>query len=98
MLEGLRAINLVNLSPKKIVLLRLEGVHPPFIEEGDVFTGERERVRMLRNLIAHADEEWIMVGGYNTIDVTVECQVHVGGCGGFFRKGGHRYLQNTVGM
>ena len=39
-----------------------------------------------------------MVGAYNTIDVTVECEVHVGGCGGFFRKDGYWYLQNTVGV
>ena len=59
----------------------------PFIDEGDGFTGERERVRMLLDLVAHADEDWIMVGAHNTVDVTVECQVHVGGCGIFFRKG-----------
>ena len=58
-----------------------------FIEEGDGFTGERERVRMLRNLVAHVDEESIMVGAYNTIDVTIECQVHVVGCVVFFKKG-----------
>ena len=40
----------------------MEGVHPLFIDKGDGFIGERERVRMLRNLVAHADEEWIMVG------------------------------------
>ena len=39
----------------------------------------------------------MMVGAHNTIDVTVECQVHMGGCVGFFRKGGCRYLQNTEG-
>ena len=53
---------------------------------------------MLRSLDAHADEEWIMVGTHNTVDVAIECQVHVGGYGGFFRKGGHWYLQNTVGV
>ena len=26
-------------------------------------------------------------GAHNTVDVTVECQVHVGGCVVFFRKG-----------
>ena len=65
----------------------------PFIEEGDGFTGERERVQMLRSLDAHTDEEWIMVGAHNTVDVAIECQVHVEGCGGFFRKGGRRCLQ-----
>ena len=39
-----------------------------------------------------------MVGAHNTVDVVVERQVHVGGCGGFLRKGGHRYLQNTIGV
>ena len=38
----------------------------------------------------------MMVGAHNTIDVTVECQVYMGGCVGFFRKGGCRYLQNTI--
>ena len=87
----------MNLSLKKKRPL-VGGCASPFIEEGGGFTGERERVRMLRSLDAHIDEEWIMVGGHNTVDVAVECQVHVGGCGGFFRKGGHRYLQNTVGV
>ena len=35
----------------------------------------------------------MMVGAHNTVDVTVECQVHMGGCVGFFRKGGCWYLQ-----
>ena len=63
------------------------GSAPPFIDENDGFTGERERVRMLLILVAHTDEDWIMVGAHNTIDVTVECQVHVGGCIVFFWKG-----------
>ena len=29
----------------------------PFIDEGDGFTGERERVWMLLSLVAHADED-----------------------------------------
>ena len=63
-----------------------ESVRPPgggsaslFIDEGDGFIGERERVRMLLSLVARADEDLIMVGAHNTIYVTVECQVHVGG-------------------
>ena len=59
----------------------------PFIDEGDVLTSERERVRMLLSLVAHADGCKIMVGAHNTIDVTVECQVHVEGYVVFFRKG-----------
>ena len=39
-----------------------------------------------------------MVGAHKTVDITVECQVHMKGCVGFFRKGGRRYLQNTIGM
>ena len=61
------------------------GSASPFIDEGDGFTGEW--VRMLLSLVPHADEDWIMVGAHNTVDVTVECQVHVGGCVVFFRKG-----------
>ena len=38
------------------------GSTSPFIDEGDDFTGERERVRMFLSLVAHADEDWIMVG------------------------------------
>ena len=38
------------------------GSASPFIDEGDGFTGERERVQMLLSLVAHADEDWIMVG------------------------------------
>ena len=63
------------------------GSASPFIDEGDGFTGERERVRMFLSLAAHADEDWIMVGAHNAVDVTVEYQVHVGGCVVFFRKG-----------
>ena len=63
------------------------GSASPFIDKGDGFTSERERVRMLLSFVAHADEDWIMVGAHNTVDVTVECQVHVGGYVVFFRKG-----------
>ena len=63
------------------------GSASPFIDEGGGFTGERERVRLLLSLVAHADLDRIMVGTCNTVDVTVECQVHVGGCDVFLRKG-----------
>ena len=63
------------------------GSASPFIDERDGFIGERERVRMLLSLVAHANEDWIMVGAHNTVDVTIECQVHVGGYVVFFRKG-----------
>ena len=49
------------------------GSASPFIDKGGGFTGERERVQMLQSLDAHVDEEWIMVGAHNTIDVAVEC-------------------------
>ena len=39
-----------------------------------------------------------MVGAHNTVDVAVECRVHMGDCVGFFRKGGCWYLQNTIDM
>ena len=64
----------------------------PFIDEGDGLTSERERVRMLLSLVAHAGGYKIIVGAYNTVDVTVECQMHVGSCVIFFRYGRHRYL------
>ena len=37
-----------------------------FIDEGDDFTSERERVRMLLSLVAHTDGYKMMVGVYNT--------------------------------
>ena len=65
----------------------------PFIDEGDGLTGERERVRMLLSLVAHADGYKIMVGTYNTVDVTVDCQMHMGGYVAFFRNDRCWYLQ-----
>ena len=47
----------------------------PFIDEGDGLTSERERVRMLLNLVAHASRYRMMVGTHNTVG----CQMHVGG-------------------
>ena len=80
-------MNLKELSLNQSVRPPVGGSASPFIDEGDGFTGERERVRMLLSLVAHANEDWIMVGAHNTVDVTVECQVHVGGYVVFFRKG-----------
>ena len=37
--------------------LLVGGSASPFIDEGDGFTGERERVWMLLSLVAHADED-----------------------------------------
>ena len=65
----------------------------PFIDKGDEFTSERVRVCMLPSLVAHAGGYKIIVGTYNTVDVTVECQMHTGGRAAFFRDGRRRYLQ-----
>ena len=51
---------------------------------------------MLLSFVAHAGGYKIMVGAYNTVDVTVECRMHVGGHVAFFRNGRCRHLQNTV--
>ena len=37
--------------------LLVGGSASPFIDEGDGFTGERKRVRMLLSLVAHGDED-----------------------------------------
>ena len=60
----------------------------PFIDEGDGLTNERERVRMLLNLVAHAGRFRMMVGAHNTIG----CQMHVRGCIVLFEYGKCRYL------
>ena len=65
----------------------------PFIDKGDGFTSERVRVCMLPSLVAHVGEYKIIVGAYNTVDVTVGCQMHTGGRAAFFRDDGRRYLQ-----
>ena len=80
-------IDLMNLSQSKLIYL-LEKSASPFIDEGDGLTSEREGVRLLLNLAAHAGGYKTMVGAHNT----VECQMHVGGCVVFFRYGKCRYL------
>ena len=60
----------------------------PFIDEEDGLTGERERVRMLLSLVAHADGYRMMVGAHNTIG----CQMHVEGYVVFFGYGERRCL------
>ena len=47
----------------------------PFIDEGDGLTSERERVRMLLSLVAHAGGYRRMVGVHNNIG----CRLYVGG-------------------
>ena len=39
---------------------------------------------MLLSFVAHVDGYKIMVGAHNIVDVTVECQMHMGGCVAFF--------------
>ena len=43
------------------------GSASPFIDDGDGFTGERERVRMFFSLVAHADGYKIIVGAYKLL-------------------------------
>ena len=51
---------------------------------------------MLLGFVAHAGGCKIMVGAHNTVDVTVERQMHMGGRVAFLGDGRCRYLQNTV--
>ena len=53
----------------------------PFIDEGDGLTSERERVRMLLSLVAHASEYRRMVDAHNTIG----CRLYMGGYVVLFR-------------
>ena len=39
----------------------------PFIDKGDGFISERERVRMLLSLVAHASRYKVMVGTHNIV-------------------------------
>ena len=68
------------------------GSTSPFIDEGDGLTNEREIVRMLLSLVAHVDGYRMIVGAHNTVDVTIECQIHVGVYVVLFGYGGYRYL------
>ena len=55
----------MNLNLKKPTWVHLPvfgGSTSPFIEEGDGFTRERERVRTFLSLVAHADGDGTMVG------------------------------------
>ena len=49
-------MNLKELSLNQLVLF-VGGSASPFIDEGDGFTGERDRVQMFLSLVAHADED-----------------------------------------
>ena len=68
------------------------GSASPFIDEGDGFTSERGRVRMLLSLVTHADGYKIMVGAHTLLMLLFECQMHVGGGVVFFGYGRRRYL------
>ena len=80
-------IDLINLNDLNRPIIGRESASP-FIDEGDSLTSERERVRMLLSLVAHAGGYRMMVGVHNT----VECQMHVGGCVVFFGYGRRRRL------
>ena len=56
MLERLPVIDLVNLNLKNNCPPLFGRSASPFIDKGDGFTGERERVWMFLSLVAHADE------------------------------------------
>ena len=47
---------------------------------------------MLLGSVAYAGGYKIMVCAYNTVDVTIKCQMHAGGRAAFFRDGRRRYL------
>ena len=49
------SLNLKKWTSGKSILL-VGGSASPFIDEGDGFTGERERVWMFLSLVAHADK------------------------------------------
>ena len=50
-------MNLKELSLDDSVQPPIGGSTSPFIDEGDGFIGERERVRMLLSLVDHVDED-----------------------------------------
>ena len=91
-------MNLKERSLKKLISF-VGGSASPFIDKRGGFTGEKKRVRMFLSLVGHARMRVVMmVGTHNTVDVAVERQVHMGGCIGFFRKGGRRYLRNAISI
>ena len=47
---------------------------------------------MLLSFVAHAGGYKIMVGAHNTVDVTIECQMHMGGYVILFGYGRYQYL------
>ena len=65
---------------------------PFYRQKRDRFTSERVKVRMLLGFVAHVGGYKITVGAHSTIDVTIECQMHVGGYVDLFGYGRYRYL------
>ena len=80
-------MNLIDLMNLNQLTLLGESASP-FIDEGDGLISERERVRMLLNLVAHAGGYRMMVGAHNTVG----CRMHVGGYVVLFVYGRCRYL------
>ena len=60
---GCELVNLIDLDFLSFLGERAS----PFIGEGDGLTSERERVRMLLNLVVHASRYRMMVGSHNTV-------------------------------
>ena len=60
-------MNLIDLMNLNQLTLLGESASP-FIDERDSLTSERERVRMLLSLVAHASGYRMMVGAHNTIE------------------------------
>ena len=81
-------MNLKELSLDESVGPPVGGSASPFIDEGDGLISERERVRMLLTLVAHAGRYRMMVGAHNTDG----CRMHMGGCVVLFGYGRCRYL------
>ena len=55
------------------------GSASPFIDKGGGFTGEGESMDVSRSCCPRRMRVAMMVGTHNTVDVAVECQVHMGG-------------------
>ena len=79
---GCELVNLINLNE----LTMLGESAFPFIDEGDGLTSERERVRMLLILVAHAGGYRMMVGAHNTVDVGCTWEV-TSSCSGMANVG-----------
>ena len=81
-------MNLESLESTWINLFLLGERSSPFIDEGDGLTSERERVRMLLSLVAHAGGYRMMVALTTLLNVRCTWEV----CVVFFRYGRCRHL------